>query len=187
MDELDELDPAARRTVERLDVNLPGRAIIQGRAPLTCTVRNMSENGALIEFRAAIWLPARFHLEIPDLDTEAYCEICHQRSNRVGVEFVRVTVNEGGESAEDAEVRRTADYWDAADAMAENEPRAATAADELHQPLPRMSPSGQASAASRTAPQGSSIRAAVSIGRNTAAASNGTGSRKSWRERLFGR
>jgi hypothetical protein len=187
MDERDELDPAARRTVQRLDVNLPGRAIIQGRAPLSCIVRNMSENGALIEFSAAIRLPARFHLEIPDLDTEAYCEICHQRSNRVGVEFVRVTVNEGGESAEDAEVRRRADHWDAADVAMTTGQSAAIEADDFDTPPQDMRHSAPAASTSKKTGPGSSIRAAVSVGRGAMAAAPGTSGRKSWRERLLGR
>lgn len=122
-------DPVTRRNVDRVATNFPGRVIIPGRHPLTCQVKDMSENGALLEFRAAIWLPPRFHLSIDAMDTEAYCELRHQRSNRVGVTFVRVTVKKASEPATDANVRRTADHWDTAEEAASALP---PVADEPH-------------------------------------------------------
>ena len=111
-------DPATRRNAERVPTNFPGKVIIPGRHPLNCVVRDMSEDGALMEFKAAIWLPPRFHLLVDAMGTEAYCEVRHQRSTRVGVKFVRVTVKQAEEPQADAEPLPTAEHWRTVDELA---------------------------------------------------------------------
>ena len=60
---------------------------LRGRAPVPCTVVNISEGGALIDLRELVALPYAFILRF-DSGTEMACEIRHQRDHRVGVEFV---------------------------------------------------------------------------------------------------
>lgn len=203
MNELD-TDPASRRTCERVDVNLPGRVIIQGRPPLNCIVRNMSEDGALLEFKAAIWLPPRFHVEVPALDTEAYCEIRHQRSNRVGVTFIRVTVHDDVESDDEAEARRTADHWDTAEQVADRRRDEVEMEHDLESApayVPARAPARGANQSRSpeqpvdepTARRGSQIRQSVSVANRAPQpnparrATQPSAGAKNWRERLLGR
>ena len=129
----DHQDPATRRNAERVPTNFPGKVIIPGRHPLNCVVRDMSEDGALMEFKAAIWLPPRFHLHVDAMGTEAYCELRHQRSTRVGVKFVRVTVKQTDEPKADAEPHRTADQWEPVDEQAAMPGQPAPSTDDMYQ------------------------------------------------------
>ena len=62
---------------------------MQGRPPVTCIVRNVSEGGALLELPANTWLPFNFRIEIEGEGIACDCEVRHQRDNMVGVCFVK--------------------------------------------------------------------------------------------------
>lgn len=87
-------EPLTRRTVDRVLTNFAAKVLIPGRHPLNCFVKDMSEDGALLVFRSAVWLPPRFQLAVEAMGTEAVCEIRHQRGARVGVKFLHVTVTD---------------------------------------------------------------------------------------------
>lgn len=61
---------------------------LRGRAPIPCTVLNISEGGALLEPREPVVLPFRFGLSLDNDGPEIACEVRHQSPNRIGVEFV---------------------------------------------------------------------------------------------------
>jgi hypothetical protein len=60
-----------------------------GRSSIACIVRNISEDGALLEVAQASWLPSRFRVIIEANKFEADCEIVHRTDNAVGVRFTR--------------------------------------------------------------------------------------------------
>jgi hypothetical protein len=61
---------------------------IRGRADIICTVRNVSEAGALLQVPRPAWLPSRFQLLIEaDNKSERECEIVHRGEITVGVRF----------------------------------------------------------------------------------------------------
>lgn len=59
----------------------------RGRPDVTCTVRNISEGGALLQVSQPAWLPSRFQLFIEVSKSERECEIVHRGEITVGVRF----------------------------------------------------------------------------------------------------
>ena len=57
------------------------------RQPFACVVRNISWQGALLEFDGEPPMANRFRLLIEDPYFEAECEVKHRRNNAVGVYF----------------------------------------------------------------------------------------------------
>lgn len=80
-------NPAERRQFGRRQTFKHGWVKIEGRPPVTCIVRNISEGGALLEVPANTWLPFKFRIEIAGEGIATDCEIRHQRDNMVGVCF----------------------------------------------------------------------------------------------------
>jgi PilZ domain len=78
-----------RREFGRRACTIRGMAIVAGRAPIACTLRDLSEGGALLEFEVAFEGARSFRLAIDDTDLEALCESRHVRGQQVGVRFVR--------------------------------------------------------------------------------------------------
>ena len=78
-----------RREFGRRACTIRGMAIVAGRAPTACTLRDLSEGGALLEFDAAFAGARSFRLAIDGTDLEALCESRHVRGRQVGVRFVR--------------------------------------------------------------------------------------------------
>jgi len=60
---------------------------MRGRADVTCTVRDVSEAGALLQVPRPDWLPSRFQLFIEASKSERECEIVHRGEITVGVRF----------------------------------------------------------------------------------------------------
>ena len=81
-------DPTDRRQFGRRMSYAHGVVTIAGRPPAHCLLRDISGGGALLEFAEDVWLPFRFRLTIDTMGIETYCEIRHQRDNRVGAMFV---------------------------------------------------------------------------------------------------
>ncbi len=63
-------------------------AVLPGRIPLNCVVRDLSEGGARLEFQVAVRFPARFQLFIEANDREYDCEVRHSGDYGVGVQFI---------------------------------------------------------------------------------------------------
>jgi len=84
-DEDRELIPRARRA----RVFKKGKMVFQnGLRSLPCTVRNISEGGAMLEFDQAYLLPKEFELHIDLEDYEVTCERRWEEGLRCGVQFV---------------------------------------------------------------------------------------------------
>ena len=62
---------------------------VQGRPPVRCTVKNISESGALLDFGSEIWLPYNFKLAWEVGTRSEDCEIKHRNGQFVGVFFKR--------------------------------------------------------------------------------------------------
>jgi hypothetical protein len=58
------------------------------RLDVPCTVRNTSENGALLQVAKPHWLPSHFQLLMEANNTETDCEIVHLGVITVGVHFL---------------------------------------------------------------------------------------------------
>ncbi|WP_299811889.1 PilZ domain-containing protein [uncultured Roseibium sp.] len=66
-----------------------GRMIFQsGLRSIPCTVRNLSDGGAMLEFEQAFLLPKEFDLQIDLEDYEVTCERRWEDGLRCGVQFV---------------------------------------------------------------------------------------------------
>ena len=62
---------------------------VQGRPPVRCTVKNISDTGALLDFGAEVWLPYNFRLAWEVGTRSEECEIKHRNGQFVGVFFQR--------------------------------------------------------------------------------------------------
>jgi hypothetical protein len=57
-------------------------------------MRDVSENGALLQVAHPQWLPTRFRLVLETDGTEAQCEVVHRTADAVGVRFLEpVAIN----------------------------------------------------------------------------------------------
>lgn len=65
---------------------------VQGRPPVRCTVKNISETGALLDFGSEVWLPYNFKLAWEVGSRSEECEIKHRNGQFVGVFFQRRAV-----------------------------------------------------------------------------------------------
>lgn len=54
-----------------------------------CTIKDLSEGGALLEFPEVVELPARLWLAWSDMPNEVVCEVRHVRGRNAGVQFAR--------------------------------------------------------------------------------------------------
>lgn len=61
---------------------------IPGRPTMPCIVRNLSVNGALLEFDVPDWMPYSFRLRIEASNFEVDCELRHKGDKGCGVMFV---------------------------------------------------------------------------------------------------
>lgn len=81
-------DYAEKRQFGRRHTNTRAWIRVAGRPPVSCTVQNVSEGGALLVCDEEIWLPFSFRLTTEDRQIDRVCEIRHQTGPRIGVEFV---------------------------------------------------------------------------------------------------
>lgn len=81
--------PQERRQFGRRKVAIHGWVIVEGRPRVPCVVRNISIEGALLEFDTPSWLPYYFKLIIEVSQFETECELRHQAPRSVGVRFVQ--------------------------------------------------------------------------------------------------
>jgi len=77
-----------RRQFGRRQTCLHGIITPRGRASEPCIVRDVSEEGALLEVAHPTWLPTRFHLLLEANGFETDCEVMHRTDKAVGVRFV---------------------------------------------------------------------------------------------------
>ena len=72
---------------------------VQGRPPMRCTVKNLSESGALLDFGSEVWLPYNFKLAREVGARSEECEIKHRNGQFVGVFFKRHAAAEDAASS----------------------------------------------------------------------------------------
>lgn len=78
-----------RRAVSRQVVAQPAVIEACGRSPVSCLVRDITEDGALIEVTDGSYLPKTFALRLVRGDTRIECRIAHITAGRYGVLFSR--------------------------------------------------------------------------------------------------
>lgn len=83
---------AERRQFGRRQSCIHAYALIAGRAPAYCIVRNFSEKGALLEFNEPLVPPFTLRLVIESKNVDVACEVRHQGHYGVGVRFVEGSV-----------------------------------------------------------------------------------------------
>ena len=86
----DKSKTADRRRTPRRETNLAGVVKFYGRADIACTIRNLSDGGALIVFAIPQSLPHSFFLTIKGASAPFGCEVRHHYGVSAGVEFVDV-------------------------------------------------------------------------------------------------
>lgn len=79
--------PSDKRQFGRRESAIHAVALIAGRAPAHCIVRNYSDRGALLEFKEPLVPPYRFRLQIEAKGVDVLCEVRHQGTYGVGVYF----------------------------------------------------------------------------------------------------
>ena len=79
--------PLERRKARRYDVNFKAKVGLKADKPTSCTVRNISSLGALLEFDAPVGVPRHFRISIESPRFSADCEVRHRTGNAVGVMF----------------------------------------------------------------------------------------------------
>ncbi len=81
-------NPADRRAFGRRESLHEAVVTFGGRHSEPCILRNVSDQGALIEFASDVPVAATFRLRIDSKDAEALCEVRHRNGKLIGVRFV---------------------------------------------------------------------------------------------------
>ena len=76
-----------RRKYPRTEVNQPAY-VSAGGSVMSCTVRNISPEGAAIEVENPAFVPARFRLVMASDASVHDCQIAWIQKNRIGLTFV---------------------------------------------------------------------------------------------------
>jgi len=75
------------RSYTRRSVNWPAQVRMAGRPTISCVVKDISEQGALLEFRGRSPLTNRFRLTIAENGFDRICHVRHRKLRTVGVQF----------------------------------------------------------------------------------------------------
>lgn len=78
-----------RRKHPRTEINEPAY-VSSGGSVMSCTVRNISMEGAAIEVSNAAFVPQRFRLVMAKDSSVRECSVAWIQKNRIGVSFVAV-------------------------------------------------------------------------------------------------
>jgi PilZ domain len=82
-------DPADRRQFGRRAVVRHAWIVAGGGQRLACSIRNVSDGGALLELAVAATVANRFTLTLAEGTASAACEACHRSDTTVGVRFLK--------------------------------------------------------------------------------------------------
>lgn len=132
-----------RRVFGRRQTNIRANVRI-GYQVVACSIKDISEGGALLEFDEPVDLPARVRLSWPDQPNEVVCEVRHVRRKSAGVQFTRPQALSLKPTVTPAEVFKSAS---SASTATDNRPGAsanslvAERRRNLHQTLAPTSPS----------------------------------------------
>ena len=77
-----------RRQFGRRESSFRGHIAVSGRMPIGCTIRNVSDRGALIECDEDFTAGPSVRLTVDSLATDVWCEARHQTNRTIGVRFV---------------------------------------------------------------------------------------------------
>ncbi len=80
-----------RRRFPRTKVFKGAKVYLVGRPPVSCTVCDLSNHGAGLQFRSTADLPAEFDLSLDTGRTLRNCRIAWQTRTNVGVSFQQLT------------------------------------------------------------------------------------------------
>ena len=87
---------AERRQFGRRQTCVHATIAPRGRPVILCVMRDVSEEGALLEVAHPEWLPSRFRLIVEALGIESDCEVVRRTDAAVGVRFAnRITGHQG--------------------------------------------------------------------------------------------
>ena len=75
------------RSYVRRSVNWHAQVTLTGRRPIPCKVKDISEQGALLEFSERAPLTKSFRLTIADINFDGICRVKHRSSRTIGVQF----------------------------------------------------------------------------------------------------
>lgn len=78
---------AERRQFGRRQTCVHATIALRGRPVILCVMRDLSEQGALLEVAHPEWLPTRFRLIVEELGIESDCEVVRRTEVAVGVRF----------------------------------------------------------------------------------------------------
>jgi hypothetical protein len=78
---------AERRQFGRRQTCVHATIALRGRPPVLCVMRDVSEQGALLEVSHPEWLPSRFRLIVEAFGMESDCEVVRRTDKAVGVRF----------------------------------------------------------------------------------------------------
>jgi hypothetical protein len=85
-----------KRQFGRRSTQIRGKIIVPGKHPIVCLVRNISKDGALLEFDRRRTAPYHFQLIIEADGFEAECEFKHKTERGVGVFFCEARIARNG-------------------------------------------------------------------------------------------
>jgi hypothetical protein len=80
-----------RRKHPRIDIDQPGY-VSSGGSVMSCTVRNISAEGAAIEVENSAFVPPQFRLVMANDSSVRECRIAWIQRNRIGVTFAVIAV-----------------------------------------------------------------------------------------------
>ena len=80
-----------RRQFPRVNVFKGAKVVLAGRPPVSCTVRDLSNHGAGLQFRSTADLPAEFDLSLDTGGMVRQCRVAWQTRTNVGVSFQQLT------------------------------------------------------------------------------------------------
>ncbi len=76
-----------KRSAPRQRVLKSGTISFHGAAGIDCTVRNVSETGALLEIESPVGIPNNFVLVVPKDNLKRSCRVAWRSARRIGVRF----------------------------------------------------------------------------------------------------
>jgi PilZ domain len=87
---------AERRQFGRRQTCVHATIAPRGRPVILCVMRDVSEDGALLEVSHPEWLPNRFRLIVEAFGIESDCEVVRRTDVAVGVRFTSRITNQLG-------------------------------------------------------------------------------------------
>ena len=81
------MDAEQKRSAPRQRVLKTGTISFDRAAGIDCTVRNVSETGAMLEIASSVGIPNAFVLFIPKDNLKRNCRVVRRSARRIGITF----------------------------------------------------------------------------------------------------